>query len=394
MDEFIALYYQDAAPCIQEYIDLITEKVRKDDYYLSFNSKLEWMDYDTVLKAEAIFQRAFASTQDPAVIERLRSVYLSVQYAALVCIPRLECNRDAWILTRPPSLTFDEYWSYLQKMGVTALGDDPIERLRERLQGQTPARYQRLVIEKLENEQYEVWVIPEVCGSVVRFREKKTGIDLFRGDKAVLNDRWRWQDWEVMDPERPRIEEGILGPYRLAARTSHAITVEKDLQNGLRLRRTMTLEPQSDALEVDFTVENRSNQPLRPLVKPHPEFWLQGLCTPAIWVENARGWKKLPLNRIGPEGSGADSIDPAGIIRWAVRVPRKRFTILATVPAENVQRLFYYFNIPNEHVNLEMVPDLAPLAPGASRSMKSAFTISRKRPVAVARCVSESGIAP
>lgn len=385
MDEFIALYYREAGPFVHEYINLITRKVLDDNYYLSFNSKLEWMDYDTVAEAEAVFRRAFASTQDPVVQERLKSIYLSVQYAALVCVPRIESDGDNWILTRPPSLTFDEYWAQIQKMGVTMLEDFPIEKLRERLRGETPPRYQRLGIEKIENEYYEVCVVPEICGAIVRFRDKRTGIDLFRGKEAVLNERWRWQDWQVMDPADPRIEEGISGPYRLANRTAESITVEKLLDNGLLLRRCMTLQPQNDALEIDFTLTNRAQQPLRPCVKMHPEFWLQGRYAPEIWLESNGNWERRPLTFINTKDAGADTFTPAGITRWAARVSRKNLTIVSTVPAENVEKLFYYFNIPNEHVNLEIVPDVAPLEPGASRSMKAAFMISHRKPTALVR---------
>jgi hypothetical protein len=382
MSEFIACYYEKAGPYIHQYIDLVTKKVLNDDYYLSFNSRLEWMDYDTVLEAEAIFRRAFAATQDPVIIERLRSVYLSVQYAALVCIPRIESDGDAWVLTRPPSLTFDEYWNLIGKMGVTMLGDEPIGKLQERLQGLTPPRHQELTIEKLDNERYEVWVVPEVCGAIVRFRDKQADMDLFRGEEAILNNRWRWQDWEVMDPQSPRIEEGISGPYTLVERTSERIALEKSLKNGLTIRRSMTLKPGSEALETSFTVINRGTHPVVPLVKPHPEFWLQGPYTPEIWVERTDGWKKQRLNFMGSMDSGAGSIDPAGVTRWAARIPHKRLTIVSTVPSENVEKLFYYFNLPYEHVNLEMVPVLTPLEPGASRTMNAEYTLSRKTPKA------------
>ena len=380
MDEFIKVYYQGAGSCIHEYIDLITKKVRQDNYYLAFNSKLEWMDYDTVVKADAIFQRAFAAAQDPVIRERLESVYLSVQYAALVCKPKIVLEGHAWVLTRPPSLTFDEYWSRIKNMGVTMLEDVPIEKLRERLDGQTPPRCQKVSIEKLENASYEVWIVPEMCGAVVRFMHKGSGVDLFRGSESILNERWRWQDWEVMDPKAPRIEEGITGVYRVVERANERITMEHDLSNGITIRRSLALDAASPSLKVAFTVVNRGTTEIVPLVKPHPEFWLQGRHEPEIWLERRDGWKREPLKYVGQSQAGADAIDPAGISRWAAWIPRKRIAVIATVPAENVGSLFYYFNIPNEQVNLEFVPDLSPLEPGASRTMTAEYSIARQKP--------------
>lgn len=380
MDEFIRIYYGPAGPYVQQYIDLITNKILGQDFYLSFNCRLDWMDYDTQIQAEALFQKAFAATQDPVITERLRSIYLPVQYAALMCPPKIQREENAWILTRPPSLTADAYWDQIMKMGVTMLEDLPIDKLHDRLKAQILPRSQRLAIEKIANDRYEVWVIPEICGAVVQFRDKQSGLDLFRGEEAVLKEHWRWQDWEVMDPKAPRIEEAISGPYALAARTPDSITVEKNLDNGLSIRRCMTLKPGGSPLEVEFTVINRGAAPIRPGVKPHPEFWLQGLNTPEIWLERPSGWEKLPLKYGGSEQMGGDSINPSGLTRWAARIPAKDLTVISTVPQEKIEKLFYYFNIANEHVNLEIVPDQTPLEPGASRSLKTSFTIARKEP--------------
>ncbi|NIA15171.1 MAG: DUF4838 domain-containing protein [Nitrospiraceae bacterium] len=379
-DEFIALYYREAGPYIHEYIKLITSKVLADEYYLAFNSKLEWMDYDTVVKADAIFQKAFAVAQDDVLRERLRSVYLPVQYAALVCIPNIELTDDAYILSRPPSQTFDEYWAMITDMGVTMLEDQPIKELRERLGGKTPPRYQRVTIEKIENEFYEVWVLPELNGSVVRFLDKRTGIDLFRGEEAILNSRWRWQDWEVMDPDDPEVEEGIEGVYDVVERAGGLLTVERALDNGLTVRRSMRLDPGVDALEVAFTITNQGERPVRPLIKPHPEFWLQGPYTPQIWIERDGVWQRQGLNYVGPSETGADRIEPEGMSRCAFHVPRKRLTLTIDFCPDQLDSVFYYFNLPNEQVNLELVPDLSPLAPGASRTVTATYSISRKSP--------------
>ncbi len=380
MDEFIALYYREAGPCVHEYIKLITDKVIADEYYLGFLSQLEWMDYETVEKAQEIFRRAFAAVNDDVVRKRLESIYVSVQYAALVCVPRIEFTGDAYVLTRPPSQTFDEYWAMIMDMGVTMLEDRAIVALKKRLDGKTPPRYQRLAIEKLENDTYEVWVLPELSGSIVRFRDKRTGVDLFRGEEAILNGRWRWQDWEVMDPEDPEVEEGIDVPYAVVGRGEGHITLEAAPGSDLVIRRTVRLEAGAGPLDMTFTITNRGTVPIVPRVKSHPEFWLQGASTPQIWIERRGQWKREALNHVGSALVGAGRIEADGLSRCAFHVPRKKLTLMVEPIAEQLDSVFYYFNIPNEHVNLELVPDLSLLAPGASRSIKAAFSISRRSP--------------
>lgn len=143
-DEFIHLYYAEGGPFVREYIDLITQKVRHDKVILTFINEMQWMDYDTVVAAQEIFKRAFAAAQSDTIRERLNYAYLPVQYAALVCPPKVQHTETADILTRPPSQTFDEYWQMLKDYGVTHLHDHPIDHFRTRLDGKTPPRREEI----------------------------------------------------------------------------------------------------------------------------------------------------------------------------------------------------------------------------------------------------------
>ncbi len=380
-NEFIDLYYRQAGPYIREYIDLITKKVLDDEYYMGFNSRMEWMDYDTAERAEAIFQKAFeAAGEDAELRARLESVYLSVQYAALVCTPRIEITDSAYVLSRPPSMTFDEYWSRLMEMGVTAVGDEPIEHLRKRFAAGSPPRHAELTIEKLENPFLEVWIVPELHGAIVRFADKNTGVDLFRGDQAILYDRWMLRDWEVMDQNAPHIEEGIATGYTVTARTPDSVTVQTILENGLEIRRKMTLGPDGTELDVVFEVANSGAAPLVPRVKLHPEFWTQGRTLPEVWLEKDGRWAEHPIQFAQTGLVGGGHIEPAGISRWAFYMPDKDLSLVSAVRADEIENLFYYVNAENEHINLEHIPRLAPLAPGETRSVHVTYAFEQGRP--------------
>lgn len=381
-DEFVDLYYREAGPFIREYIDLITRKVRDDDFYLGIFSKMEWMDYDTVVRAESIFDKALAAARDETVRERLRSVHLPVQYAALVCSPRIEVTDSAFILTRPPSMGFDAYWEMIAGMGVSMLEDRPIAVLRERLGGTTPPRREEVGIERLENERYEVWVLPERGGAVVRFADKGRSVDLFRGADSIRRDRWMWQEWHVMDPENPEREEPLDTPYRMVERDGEEIVVGTRLENGLAVRRTMLLPPGAAALDVQMEIRNEGADPVAPRVKSHPEFWTQGAHLPEIWIEKDGRWRRVELS-FADEGHrhfGGEHLDPAGITRWSLHVPQEDLTLVVDVDPAGLGSLFYFFDTENEHANLELVPDVTPLAPGETRTVHARYSLSSERP--------------
>lgn len=378
-DEFLALYYRDAAPFIREYHTLITDKVFADDYMLGIFSKMEWMDYATVEKAENIFQRAFAAAQDPEIVERLKRAYLPVQYAALTCPPTMEIAEDRYILRRPPSLTFDEYWKVLESHGVTHLADPGIEEFRERLDGQTPPRLQEIPFARLENDAYEVWVIPEVGGAVARFHDKQRGIDLLRGYQAPLSGDDMLQEWSIMDPRDPHIEEVAAESYERLDGEPGSVTVQAKLENNLMITRRMRLD--ENGLQVALELSNSGSDLVTPRVKLHPEFAYDGKRPPEIWLYRDGAWSRQPLHFITEDEIAAERLDPAGVSRWALRLPKRGGFLVNTVHSEQLEALFYFYNRSTGRVNLELCPLQAPLEPGESRLVETIYSLSPRLPL-------------
>ncbi|MEK7793101.1 MAG: DUF4838 domain-containing protein, partial [Candidatus Hydrogenedentota bacterium] len=221
-NEFIDLYYREAAPFIREYIALLTDKVASDGVELTFLNRMEWMDATTVNRAREIFDRAFAATSDPSVRERLSYAYIPVQYAALVCPPDVSVDADQLVLTRPPSQTFDEYWDMITRYGVTHLNDWPISHLRDRLNSQTPPRQRDVSFASLENDRYLVWVAPELGGSIIRLLDKRTGLEALDGFRAPHKPEGRIGAW-TYDPQALAGEPAIARAYDIVERTPGSI---------------------------------------------------------------------------------------------------------------------------------------------------------------------------
>jgi len=381
-NEFIDLYYGKAAPHIKAYINVLTRRIKDSGSPLPCFNNGEWLDYDTVVQAEELFKKAFATADSEEIRQRVDKAYLPVQCAALICPPRVTATDAAFVLERPPSLTYEEYIERAKQFGMIPQPDwrGPFRLLSAMLDGRTPPRYEEVPIEKLENEFYEIWVLPKRRGAVVRLFDKRSGMDLFRGGEALRKGRWQWEEWDVMDPDAPAIEVPVASTYSLAERTENRVVVETKLDNGLAIRREMTLNPGSDKLDVTLVFRNESDVPVVPRVKSHPEFWTQGSLEPEIWIEKDGEWRHRPLKFVEPDVAGVENIEPTGITRWALSVPRKRLTVLIGVNADELENLFYYFRLPSEQVNLELVPRLSPLQPGEERTVRATYTVSQEEP--------------
>ncbi len=373
-DEFMALYYREAAPHIRRYHTLITNKVRDDEYVMGIFSKMEWMDYDTVEKAKAIFEGAFAAAQgDGELLARVKRAYLPVEYAALTCAPEIDVVAGTYILRRPPSLTFDEYWDMLMGYGVTHLQDLLIDEFRERLDGKTPPRYREVPIVTLKNDRYEVWVVPEFRGAILRFRDLASGHEFFKGYRQPLSGQGGFEDWTLMNPADPMKEAVVADEYAVVEETADGLVLEAELEDGLVLRRRVSLPAGDAPLEVRVEVRNAGDTPVRPWVKIHPEFWLPRAEAPELWVERHGVWECEGLHYVLDGTVGVGEVPLAGLSRWALRRAREDVALVNSVRVEEIGGLLYFYGKDRGHMNLECSLGTTALAPGDTRSLTMAY---------------------
>ncbi len=287
-DEFISLYYGAAAPYIRDYLDLITRRAKESGQALTLFAPLDWMDYETVVRADELFRQAFMVAAEPEERRRLDEAYLPVRYAALVCKPRVTWTRGRVTLERPPSLTFDEYWATLQRHGVTHLNDDPIERLRDQMMSVTPPRRVEGNVHVLENSRYVVWVVPEFSGAAIRLRdtrERSEWLDAFRdvaSGRDDFHDVILAGDGLVLGDEPKRVA------YTVVESSGSVLQLEARVSDRLALTRSYTLD--ADGLHVSNRLGNGATEPVTVRFKMHPEFHIQGHGNPVPWLHDGTEW--------------------------------------------------------------------------------------------------------
>jgi hypothetical protein len=380
MNEFIDLYYREAAPYIKEYLALITDKVVDEGIFMGCFDEGRWMDYDMVEQAEAVFAKAFAAAESEETRRRLEAAYIPVQYAALVCPPRVHLADNTFSVRRPPSLTLEEYTKKLRDYDVITIVDFfPFEDFVKQVGGSTPPREQTSPLRTLENERYLLWVAPGMEGSILRWRDKKLGVELLRGYEACGQGPGTWQEW-VNTPGTP--EHAIAPSYEVVKETADTLGLRAASPNGIVVERRMTLAPGSDALEVTLTYSNPTDKPLVAQAKIHPEFYTQGASVPEIWADDGAQWSRLNPDASPEQPVVGKILEGNGLQRWAFRIPRKRLTVVNEFKREEVGGLLYFYNVTEHarHVNLELLPPKDPIAPGQQRSMAARYIVTRRKP--------------
>ena len=367
-NEFIALYYGEAAPYIDEYQQLIRERTRHVQLHL--NNRMTWMDYETVEKAQAIFHEAFKHTTDPVTLERLNYAYLPVQYAALVCPPRVFRSADTYTFVRPPSQTFDEYWDMLMQYGVTRLEDWPIELFRERLNGKTPPRHEVQPIEKLVSNHLEIWVVPGMGGKIVRGRSLTKSQDWLTGYIDPLSQRGIIEDRIVLEEDwlTP-----IDQPYSILEQTEMSLTMETTLSNGLRILKHITLDSDQPRMSIKMTYTNTTAETMSLRAQLHPQWSLPSHnANPALWTQAETTWTKQK-RAVQPMHVSANTTG-----RWAIR--SAGHTLLNTVSATD--NLILEFRAASDGTGIAMNINLnrPSLAPGDSASVTCTYTWTKKSP--------------
>lgn len=375
--EFLELYYGEAAPFIREYHDLITKRVLKEDFEMIMFNTIDWMDFDTVEKAGKIFERAFESVQDEAVLERLRYAHLPVQYSALVCPPRIRTESDKYVLTRPPSQTFDEYWDMIMGYGVTDLADWKIDAFRGRLNSTTPPRYEEVPIEKLENDRYEVWIVPTLGAAIVRFRCKKPRVELFSGYESIISDEGRCAEWMYPAEEGPYGPGQFRGLYEVVDRQDDSIIMEAYFEEGLVIKKRVSL---GDSLKIELELRNEGEEALNPRITMRPQFQVRGKGAPELWVERNGQWSQRQTDQEPGETGSYAHIDPKGVTRLACKLPGKRLTLINEVRGEQLMWQAYYFNPFTKSFKIELIPPFIPLEPGKTWSIHASYSLTKDRP--------------
>ncbi|MEN6371351.1 MAG: DUF4838 domain-containing protein [Armatimonadota bacterium] len=84
--DFLDGYYGTGGKYIREYIELLVDKVTKDNIHLSIwdEPTAVFLTSEIISKADELFEKAKAAAESPDVLERINKAYLSIEYVKLM----------------------------------------------------------------------------------------------------------------------------------------------------------------------------------------------------------------------------------------------------------------------------------------------------------------------
>jgi hypothetical protein len=377
-DEFIDLFYRESSPYMREYFDLIHEAPLKANWMLSTFSTPGWFDNELVKEARDVLDLAAEAAGSEEVLRRVEFEQLTVEYAAMVGAPKTSIEGQKFIVEWPQSLSVPEYMTEARAFGVSEWAERRgLDTLGDYLKTHEAFR-QEAPIHTIENKRYLLWVVPELEGSIIRFRDKKLGVELLQGYEQYGVRRGTWQDWT----NTPGVtEKPVATSYSVVESSDHHLVIEARRDDGLLVRRSMTLAPGSKELEVVLELVNLTDQPLRPAVKIHPEFYDQGGNVPEVWGRKAGEWIRL-TEEDEDRASLGEYLPSGDIDGLAFRLTENRLTLACEFDPASVGGLLWYYNTQRnaQQMNLELLPSDEPLAPGQSIVLRGEYYARKKAP--------------
>ncbi|HOE66334.1 MAG TPA: DUF4838 domain-containing protein [Candidatus Hydrogenedentes bacterium] len=388
VDEFCALYYGPAAPHMRAFFDLCHDTLRKSGAQMPLFDDAGWLSQEFVTEGEKIFRKAFAAADTEEIRKRVDLDYFQVQYAAHLCKPTYRYLEDKIVVERPPHLSADELMARLDALGIRKAWPAyyfPLDDLRPTLARPYASGTNETPLIRLENDRYFVWVAPELQGSMIRWRDKKLGIELLKGFETCGTGRGTFQEWSVF----PGAGDGPSAPmYVIKEKSLQRAVIEGKMNSGFVIERTMSLDGKDGGLHIETRVTNAADaaQPLS--LRVHPEFYCQRVGDiPEFWVRTADGWKQTIKEEQKDNTLGVDTLipDPSG--EWAVSLLNGKYSLVNAYDAAQLEKLIYFYNTGGgmAQVNLELVPPRTVLQPGESYGIEATYRIEKGRPSAWAQ---------
>lgn len=385
IDEFCTLYYGPAAPHMRAFFNLCHNTLRKSGAQMPLFDDAGWLSQEFVAKGEKIFKRAFAAANTEEIRQRVDLDYFQVQYAAHLCKPTYRYREDKIVVERPPHLSADELMARLDALGIRKAWPAyyfPLDDLRPTLAQPYASGTSETPLIRLENARYVVWIAPELQGSILRWRDKKFGIELLKGFETCGTGRGTYQEWSTF----PGAGDGPSAPIYIAKEQSpQRAIIEGKSNTGLVITRAMSLDGKDGGLRMAIRITNTADAPQPIPLRAHPEFYCQRLGDiPEFWVRTADGWKQTIKEEQRSNTLGVDTLkpDPAG--EWAVSLLNGKFSLVNTYDAAQLEKLIYFYNTGGgmEQVNLELVPPRKVLQPGESHTIETTYRVEPGRPSA------------
>ena len=381
--DFLEGYYGDAWEPIENYIELLHDKVTDDDVHMHLytNPAVGYLPDDIVARGEALFDEAEGRVQeDPELHERVRVARMPLVYARM--FPRngyeIRWGRLRW---KGEIAGLRELFEFLGRMEdhgfqvVREVEGDPLTLLLADLILQL-----RPKVETIKNDHLRVDVVPLLAGRALRIIDRRTRqtVTAFNVKDSLYFPFCGGLENRVGDIH---YYTGWVEPARVTAQTDTSITTEANTFDGFALTRTLTLEPGEPVLHVASTVTNTETQTKTTVFRGHLELDLGNLRETRVRFTNRAG------ETVDEDMAGVIAGQREGEHYYALDAPDGEWAFSGTKGLEVTHRFdneeidftwLYAYPETLGEVELEIWSPRRTLAPGESATMTQELEV---RPV-------------
>jgi hypothetical protein len=325
VDEFLEGVYGPAAKPMRDYFGLLHREVRAAPEGLGRHLWIyDIPDYssDFPAKARALFRAAETlASKDDAVLRRVQLARLPLDYLDAMLALRFQVRDGVYTPENPEGAQalFQGVIRSARAFGITALqegGDFSGTEL-------ALSRIQPYAVRTIENPAWRLDVVPEFNGRVVRMIDKKSGRDLLR--KPALGEGRGIPNLgglAVSIYPDPHARSWVVEWEAEKSAAPDVLTLAGKASNGLRLRRTFRLGPES--VHVETVVQNPGNTAIAFVLHTRADFAPVDIDNTVVSFRSRDGSaikKRLIAPGDPPFGNASwlEGAQPDGA--WAVRDP-------------------------------------------------------------------------
>ncbi|MCD6350763.1 MAG: DUF4838 domain-containing protein [Armatimonadetes bacterium] len=379
LQEFTDAYYGPAAPYIRRYINLIHDTVERENIHVRIYSPptSPFLRPEILRQANELFDQAEHAVQsDAKLLLRVRHARMPLMYVAIVTFN--PSYREVGSELVPANVgsyerTVADFAELAHKLGISRIreGQAMDSWLKSR-----PSAFPSLKVVRLKSKDLIAEIVPQLGGRLFKLMDRCLWHNfLYSAPPATA--AFPREGGYVDFPGESWPGPGVDKPWRLVEQRRYKVVLSRD-EEGLRLTRTIELDPARPVVTITAQVTNVSRESREVRLRLHPCFDVGKVDDCVVTYSSPAGPGRVRLATF-PEQEKDIFLEgdemPRG--QWTVENYAYHWAIQATFDPGQVSRCLLNFNRPKNRVNLELYSPVRQLKPNQSMRVQYKWLIQR-----------------
>jgi hypothetical protein len=276
--EFLDGYYCNAADPIARYVNLMHDKVEKEQIHclIASGPKLPHLSPEMMAKASAIFDAAEQLSDNETIHERVRLARMPIQHVQLEWAKPSYHVADGFFqaeLISGVEELAQEFAEVGERNGVPRICEFENRSPSWHLEQQEFWKKKWQAI-RLENENIRIDIVPGLGGRIVSLFHKGKEMELLLPGQPDGRE-YPWSGGYEEYSQRGGRTDGWHEEYRFQIEEpGKRVRIDAELPNGLKIERTLALSPDKDVLTIQSQLSNISAENKMASLRAHPIFQL------------------------------------------------------------------------------------------------------------------------